>query len=446
MTVIKDFRELPSAARQLLFASGVNSLGSGLVLPLLVVYLVQAHGFDVSVATEAVALTSVTAFLGGLVAGWALDVVGRFWTILSAMVVAAAGTCLYALVSAPWQALLAAAVFGLGVGGNSVWQALLAEAVEPDQRPVVFGLNFGISNAGLGIGGIVAGSVVATSDLWTFRTLYLINGLTFVVAGWLMVTVSKRLPQPGGGDRDKDGPRASYRSALGNRPLLAALLVAFLLFTLGYSQLESGVPAVLVTISDLHAADLAKVFFVDTVIAVLAQVTLLSVIKRLPPRISLAIAALSWSVFWALLLLAPRLHSETLVIALACVGAAIASVGAAFYSAVVPTLVNAAATHANRGRVNALYGIAVSAGFTLGPALAGLFVGNGMTMLFVGIGLAMGVVVALLSQVLAFPTTDRAATDRAATEQAVTEEGATEQGTAVQGSEEPAEEPVGAGA
>ncbi|KJK57503.1 hypothetical protein UK12_16185 [Saccharothrix sp. ST-888] len=352
--------------------------------------------------------------------------VGRVRTILCAMAVAAAGTCLYALVSAPWQALLAAAVFGLGVGGNSVWQALLAESVEPGKRPVVFGLNFGISNAGLGIGGIVAGSVVVTSDLWTFRTLYLINGLTFVVAGWLMVSVAKRLPQPSGGDWEEGGPRASYRSALGNRPLLATLLVTFLLFALGYSQLESGVPAVLVTISDLHVSGLGKVFFVDTVIAVVAQVTLLSVIKRLPPRVSLAIAALSWSVFWALLLVAPRLTSDALVIALACVGAASASVGAAFYSAVVPTLVNAAATQANRGRVNALYGIAVSAGFTLGPALAGLFVGNGMTMLFVGIGLAVGIVVALLAQVLAFP--------------------ATEQGAAEAPAEESVEEPAGVGA
>ncbi|MER5727708.1 MFS transporter [Streptomyces sp. NPDC002138] len=422
---------MPSTAKRLLFASGINSLGSGLVLPLLVIYLVQGHGFGVSVATGAVAVTSVTAFLGGLLAGWALDVIGRTRTILAAMVVAATGTCLYAVVAAPWQALLAAAVFGLGVGGNSVWQALLAESVDADRRPVVFGLNFGISNAALGIGGVVAGSVVVADDLWTFRALYLFNGLTFVAAGWLMAAAAKRIPPPSKGDRDEAGAKVSYRSALHNGPLLATLLLTFLMFAIGYSQLESGVPAVLVTISGLQASDLAVIFVVDTVFAVVAQVALLSVIKRLPHRVSLAIAALSWSVFWGLLLLAAHVSSETVVIVLVCVGAALASIGAAFYSVVVPTLVNAAATQANRGRVNALYGIAISAGYTLGPALAGMFTGHGMSLLFVGIALAVGVVVAVLAQVLRLPATERAGDERTAEEKTA---------------EEPAAAPAAAGA
>ncbi|MFE3886832.1 MFS transporter [Streptomyces lydicus] len=404
MTIVRDLRALPAAARLLLLASGVNAFGSGLVLPLLVVYLVQGQGFGVSVATGAIATTSVTAFAGGLVAGWAADKVGSVRTVFAALTLAAAGSGLYGLVSVPWHALLAAAVFGLGVGGTSVWQGLFAEAVEAEQRPIVFGAHFGLSNAALGVGGIVAGSIVTSSDLWTFRSLYLVNAATFVVAGLVTIRSARGLPSRGD-DRERSEGRTSYRTVLANRPLLAVLLITLLLFTVGYSQLESGVPAVLIAVSHVQASDLAMMFVADALFAVIAQVALMSVIKRLSHRVSLTIAALSWSVLWALLLVATHVTSKALVLTLVCAGVAAASVGAAFYSMAGPTLVNAAATHADRGRANAVSGIATSVGMTAGPLAAGMSTGNGMARYFVAGALAATIGTAVLTRMLRLPGT-----------------------------------------
>ncbi|MFJ3976503.1 MFS transporter [Streptomyces sp. NPDC090021] len=399
MTVVQDFRELPAPAKLLLLARAVTSFGSGLVLPLLVIYLVQGRGFGISVATSAMALTSVTAFAGGLVAGWAADRFGGVRTVFTALLFAATGTGLYAWVTAPWHALAAGAVFGLGVGGTSVWHGLFAEAVEADRHPVVFGFSFGVANAALGIGGILAGIVVSIEHLWTFQVVYLADAITFVLAGLITVVAGRRLPAPAN-QPEEHVRQSSYLRVLANRPLLAALLVAFLMFAIGYSQLESGIPAVLVALSDVRPSDIALICLADTAFAVIAQIALMPVVKRTPHRVSLAIAALTWMVFWVVLLGALEAGSRVVMLTSICAGVAVASVGAAFYSMAMPTLVNAAATSADRGRANALLGISTSLGFTAGPFAAGLLADHGMARTWVLVAAVTTAATALLAWVL----------------------------------------------
>jgi MFS family permease len=188
--------------------------------------------------------------------------------------------------------------------------------------------------------------------------------------------------------------------------LLAAFAVTFLLFMAGYGQLEAGVPAVLVAKAGMNAGDISKIFVTDTIFAVVAQVTLMGVVKKLSHRTSLAFAALSWSVFWALIFAVTKMHNAAVELTLVCVGAAIASTGAAFFSAVVPTLIHAAADDAERGRANALYGVSISVGYTLGPAAAGVFTGHGMAETFVFAAIGLTLVVGLLAAVLRFEAAD----------------------------------------
>ncbi|WP_030838925.1 MFS transporter [Streptomyces sp. NRRL F-4474] len=406
MSVVQDFKDLPAPAKQLLLARGVTSFGSGLVLPLLVIYLVQGRGFGISLATGAMALTSVTAFVGGLVAGWAADRFGGVRAACTALLLAAVGTGMYAWVTAPWQALAAAAVFGLGVGGTSVWYGLLAEAVEADRHPVVFGFHFGVANAALGVGGILAGIAVSVERLWTFQAVYLADAVTFVLAAVVTVVAGRSLPTAR--DRAQEGGRkSSYVRVLANGPLLAVLLIGFLMFSIGYSQLESGIPAVLVAVSDVRTSDIALMCLADTAFAVIAQIALMPVVKRTPHRVSLAIAALTWMVFWVVLLGALQSGSRVVLLTSICAGVAVASVGAAFYSMAMPTLVNAAATSADRGRANALLGISTSLGFTAGPFAAGLFADHGMARVWVFVAAATAATTALLARVLRLPATAR---------------------------------------
>jgi MFS transporter, ACDE family, multidrug resistance protein len=271
-----------------------------------------------------------------------------------------------------------------------------------------------VMNAALAIGGLISGGVVEAGQLWSFRILYLINGCSFLAAGWIMTHAVRRIPRsssqsaaalPAGtasGRVARPSSGSSYLALLRNPGLLAVFTITFLLFMAGYGQLESGVPAVLVAKDGMSAGDISKVFVTDTVFAVVAQVTLMGIIKRLSRRASLAFAALSWSVFWTLVILTTRLHNAALELTLVCIGAAIASAGAAFFSAVVPALVHTAVDDTERGRANAIYGVSISIGYTLGPVAAGAFISHGMTGLFVLTVLAVTIIVGFLAVTLRF--------------------------------------------
>jgi MFS family permease len=388
VTRLAQIRGLPRAARVLLVASGVNSLGNGLVYPLLIVYLTRIHGFGVPVATGAVSLTSFAAFVCGPVAGWSADRLGRGRTVLAAMLLGAAGMAGYAVAATVWQALAAALLVGLGIGAGSVWYALLAESVQPPQRPALFALNFTVMNATMALGALLAGAVAAGGRPWAFRGLYLADAATFVVVG---VVIALRHPQrPGAAEPEPpaagDSPAASaasYRALLADRRILAILAVTLLLYTAGYAQLESGFSAVLVTARGLGARQLAVLFAVNACVVVAAQLFLLPVFRTLEPKRALAVTAVCWAGCWALVLLALDLPGPAGCVVAGCAAIGVFAVGECFLSVGMPTLVNAVATDRNRGRVNGVFGMGTSTGYIAGPLLAGWLLGARLPTAFV---------------------------------------------------------------
>ncbi|MCK2037024.1 MFS transporter [Microbacterium sp. SSW1-49] len=402
MTAIREIRALPRPALLLLAGSAVSNVGSGLVMPLLVIYLSEVRGFETSLALSAVAITSAAALLGGLVGGWASDRVGRVQTLAISMALAAVGTAWVAFVGTPAQMVGATIVFGLGVGANASWMALLAEAVAPEQRATAFGTNFGLANAAIGVGAVASGLFVSIDAPWTFQLVYLLNALSFVLGGLIMVLAVRRgrsETSPSESSKPVTHPRGSYLGLLRNRSLVIVLLIAFVLFLVAYSQLEAGVPGLLVAEAGISPLHLSILIVTDTVVAVVAQFFMLGVIQRVPMKIRITVAAVTWTVFWAVLVVAVDLHDADLRLLLLCAGAAVASVGGAFFAVSVPVLVHEAAADHERGRANALYGLSTSIGFTLGPALVSVFVSQGHSMLFAWIAIVITLIIAILALV-----------------------------------------------
>jgi MFS family permease len=397
---LAQIRSLPRPARVLLAASGVNSLGTGLVYPLLIVYLTRIHGFGVPVATGAVSLTSLGALLCGPVAGWAADRLGRGRTVLAAMLLGAGGMVGYAAAATAWQTLAAAFLVGLGIGANSVWYALLAESVQPPERPALFALNFTVMNAAMALGALLASAVAAGSRPWAFRCLYLANALSFALVG-IVVALRHRGGPDGAAGKEPRAARAAnasartYRALLADRRILAIFAVTLLLYTAGYSQLESGLSAVLVAARGLGARQLAVLFAVNACVVVGAQLFLLPVFRHLEPKRALGVTAVCWAACWGLVLLALALPDLTASVVAGCAGIAVFAVGECFLSVGMPTLVNAVATNRNRGRVNGIYGMGTSLGYIAGPLLAGWLLGGHLPTAFV-----LGALVACL---LAWP-------------------------------------------
>ncbi|KUL64277.1 MULTISPECIES: MFS transporter [unclassified Streptomyces] len=387
MNSLRTLRQLPPRARRLIVLNAVNAAGSGVVLPLLVIYLHEMRGLSLTAATGAVAATSVGALVGGPLAGWVSDRLGRVPAVWAALVCAALGAVGYALCDTPATALAAGFVQGLGVGGAITWNALMADLVPEEHWPVLFSADFAMANAMMGIGGLLGGLLAGMTDsLAVFQALFLLDAASFLVTGWLVAREVRRrrsVEQPAGETPPEtaaaDQPRSSYRAVLGHRWLVALLVVVLVLFTVGYSQLNSGMPAALLADSRLGPTELGVLFAANTAAVVLVQAALIGRIKQVTAGVALALLAASWAAFWLLIWAVTGLSGGLVALLVGVIAMVVFAVGESLLAATGPTLVNSWADDSNRGRFNAAYGFVSSLGFTVGPLVSGRLTDDGHT-------------------------------------------------------------------
>src|SRR5882672_9653416 len=160
----------------------VNFFGNGLVAPFLVLYLHFGRGLPIAVAGAAIATGGITAISSGFLAGWTADRYGPKVTLVAAMLCNAVAYALYLAVSETWHAFAVAALVGVGTGmyGPSS-QSLVASLVSAETRHRVFTQNRMFALVGLGLGGIVGGSIAAGERPADYETLLSIDVVTFLV-------------------------------------------------------------------------------------------------------------------------------------------------------------------------------------------------------------------------------------------------------------------------
>ena len=178
---------LPGTLRVLLAASFVSSIGSGLTLPFLVIYLHQVRHIPLGISGLLIGGVAVLALPVSPLAGALVDRVGAREVVLVAMIVEGLGIAALATVHGVLTALPAMFVFGLGQAAAwPTWNALLGVMVDDDKiSRLAFARNFQLLNLGLGIGAIVGGLVVHVRQPGTFVAVYLADGASRCCRGAL---------------------------------------------------------------------------------------------------------------------------------------------------------------------------------------------------------------------------------------------------------------------
>lgn len=421
MTALSSVQDMPARARRLIAINAINAAGSGIVLPLLVIYLHEMRDLPLSVATGTVAATSIGALVGAPLTGWLSDRVGRVPSLWFALTCSALGAIGFAFCASAATALLAGVVQGLGIGGAIVWNALIAELVPDRFWPVLFSVDFAVVNAMMGLGGLTGGLIAGLLDsVVAFQVLYVVDGLSFLVTGLLIVHEVRRAPDrtaTSAAERPHEAPATEpgatsggYREVLRHRWMLALLVAVLILFALGYSQLNSGMPAVLLAESRLGATELGVMFAANTAAVVLIQFLLLQRIKHLTPRSALALLGSCWAAFWLLMFAVIGVGGGAIAVLVGLLAMVVFAVGESLLAATGPTLVNTWADDSNRGRFNAAYGFTCSLGFTVGPLMSGPLADGGHSVAMVlafAAGLSLLAVVAATSRFLPRTPLDR---------------------------------------
>ncbi|MDP2480745.1 MAG: MFS transporter [Candidatus Palauibacterales bacterium] len=250
--------EEPSSRRSLRETLAGNPLGLGItsfwadvagemMYPLLPAFLTVVLGANAAFLGLVEGVAESTASLLKLAGGWLSDRLGVRKPLAAwGYGVAAVARPLLALVTAPWQLLIARAADRAGKGIRTAPRdALLAGSVDADRRGVAFGFQRAMDNAGAVVGPLVAAGLMA---LWAggYRRVFALS----VIPGVLSVLAILRLTREVGPRAEADGHAetgraGADRAARPARPRLSlgafgtpfrGYLGAVFLFTLGNSS------------------------------------------------------------------------------------------------------------------------------------------------------------------------------------------------------------------
>jgi MFS family permease len=387
------------AWRLTLVGTFVSTLGTGLTLPFLFVYLHGVRGLPLPLAGAASAVGAVLAFAAAPVAGALGDRVGLGRLAVGGMVVQAAGAALLAPQAGTAEAFLAVALSA--VGNTVVFPALngmVAAQLPAEQRPRAYALRFGILNAGIGIGGLVSGAVVSVDRPVTFQVIYLVNAATTAAYAAIVLLGLRRspgfAPVPKEDGAERSGP-GGYRAVLTNRPFVGFLACAFLFSLFGYAQLDGPWAAFATLVVGVDPGVVGVGFAVNTAVIVVSQLLVVRLTAGWRRSRLLLVAGALWSVAWAVSAAAalPALHGAAAAAGLV-VSLGVFGLGETLFSPVAGGLPNELATDALRARYNALGSTVVSVAGFIGPPVAGILLGSGAPWAWAPV-VAVGMVLAL---------------------------------------------------
>jgi MFS family permease len=391
----------------MLLGISLFSLGTGLTLPFLFVYLHDVRG----ISTPVVGLVIGWVALAGLAAaplwGTAIDRFGPRSMLLTSLSVESLAVFLLAFVTDVPQAFGVATL--LAIGGAGAWPsqaALLARLVPSETRPWLFGIQFMLLNLGIGLGGLISAVLVDVDRPSTFQLLYFLDALSYLS----YMAVLFMLPRDVGKSEyvDPDAPEqestvaltgeGGYRELIADRAFLRVVAIATLLVLFGYAQIEVGLTAYATQVADVPARWLGIAFATNTGTIVIGQLFVLSWLEGRSRSRALAACGGAWAVSWLVIAAAGAAPTTLLLLGGLALGTAIFALGETIWSPVLPALVNDMAPPHLRGRYNAVSSLAWNLGSVLGPVYAGVLIGAGLGSVWVivtVVGCLLGAVAAL---------------------------------------------------
>jgi len=215
----------------------VDLVGFGLVIPLLPFYA-ERFGASPVAMTALFATYSLMSMVTAPLWGRLSDRVGRRPVLMVSMAAAALAYGWLGLATRLWMVFAARAFAGACAGNIAAAQAYIADITTPENRArgmgmigAAFGLGFIIGPV---IGGVVAGSNIATADLETPGLIAAGMSLTAFLGVVLLLPESRQA----GRELAARSRIAALRAALAI-PMLARLLAVFFLVILAFSGMET---------------------------------------------------------------------------------------------------------------------------------------------------------------------------------------------------------------
>jgi MFS family permease len=354
-----------------------NSVGTGLLMPFVLIYLHDVRGFSLPVAGLVAGTFGGVGIVASPVAGSLIDRIGGRAVFIGSLTMLAGAYALFPLIVRPWQGF---AVMSLaGIGNGALWPSqstLLLAVTPPERRHATFAVNRMVGNLGLGLGAVVGGVAIAGAGGHTFTILFLIDAATFLVFAAAGLAVPPSRPESHG-----EAP-GRYRDVLADRTFLAFVLLNTVFVGVGYAQLEAAVPIFAKHHAGLNEAAIGSVFLANVLTVVVAQLPAVRLIEGRRRMRLLAVMACLWALSWVLVAAAGAWSMAGLSTALVGVALVVFGLGECLHGPLSATVAADLAPDRLRGRYMALSTNSFAIGFAVGPVVAGAVLGSAPSALF----------------------------------------------------------------
>jgi MFS family permease len=357
-----------------------NSLGNGIVIPFLVIYLHEVRGIGLGTSGAVVAVLLGIGVVGSPLAGRVVDLVGARAILMVSLALLATGYGAFPLVRGPELAFVLAAVAGAGNAGFAPsHSSLLAALTSGEQRTTAYALTRVTDNLGFGIGGLIGGLIATTQVPASYTLLFLVDAGTFVAFMGLLLFV----PQPPRAEAPA-GAAGGYRQVARDRPFLVLLALTALLVTAAYAQVATMLPPYVKEHAAVGEAGIGAIFFVNTLVLVLAQLPFAKALGGHNRLRALAAAGAIFSGTSLGVLAAGTWLDGTAAVVLLCAVIVAFSVGECLHGAVNNPLIADLAPPQLIGRYMALRTSSWQIGFLAGPALGSIVLARSPAALWCG--------------------------------------------------------------
>ncbi|MFB0630494.1 MDR family MFS transporter [Streptomyces sp. AB3(2024)] len=357
-----------SAKTRYMLGMVVDATGAGMYLPLSLLYFHHVTGLPLTQVGTLMTAAAVIGLVSNPAAGVLIDRFGARAVVTGGYLLRAAGFCTYPLVDNGVS--MFAVILLVALGDTSyppAIQSFIAEFVRGTERDKLLAAQRSLRNAGLGVGGLIAGAVLALgSDAFYYVIVFC------TAAGYVLAAVcfgSIPIPRTAA---DSAAPRVSrkggYRLVARNRPFLALTLLnvptAF-----GYTVLAVGIPAYVTQDLGASTSLVGVLYAVNTVGIALLQIpvtrALVAFRRTRAVALGAAVFAASFVVFAAL----AGVGDKSVVLVGVFVATALFTAGELMHGATASALCAQAAPEETRGRHLAVYQLSWAVPSALAPAV-----------------------------------------------------------------------------
>lgn len=196
----------------------IDTLGSGLYAPVSLLYFHVAVGLPLPAVGLTLSLVAALALPAAPLTGALVDRFGARQVVIAAQILQGAGFLGYLGVGGIPALAVAAALATVGQRMFfAAYFTLVADLAAAAERDRWYGLAGAARSLGLAVGSLLSGALVATGGVASYRLVVLLNGLSYLLAGVLLLRVRS-------GDHAAAEP-GGYRAVLADRPFLALTVV-----------------------------------------------------------------------------------------------------------------------------------------------------------------------------------------------------------------------------